>query len=129
MISRTAPRLATLLVVGSALLLSACGGNGSATRNANKNDGPLKVTYFEKDSIAADPVTRYFQQTCLSCHATGVGPVITGRNLPPDVVKAFVRNGSRAMPAFPHTMIDDATLDGIAKLVSESTAATGRLPL
>ena len=80
------------------------------------------MTYLDKSSIPQDPAEMVFQQTCMSCHATGVGPVITGRDLPPEAVKLFVRNGSRGMPAFTESMLDDETLDAVARLVAASTA-------
>ncbi|MBF9153091.1 c-type cytochrome [Novosphingobium jiangmenense] len=61
-----------------------------------------------------------WEKTCARCHTTGVGPELRGRALPPEYVASVVRNGMMAMPAFPHTSIDDASLDGVARLVSTS---------
>ena len=61
-----------------------------------------------------------WDKTCSRCHLTGVGPELRGRQLPPEYVRMIVRNGFLAMPAFPHSSIDDATLDGVARLVSTS---------
>lgn len=109
-----------LVALGSVVALSACG--SPAPKADTGTEGGKKVTYLGKDSIPKDPVERYYKQVCLSCHANGVGPDIRGRDLPVEAIKPFVRNGSRGMPAFPQSMLDDATLDGIAKLVSASKA-------
>lgn len=107
-----------VLAVGVALALSACGPRSEGPKPSDKG----KVTYLDKSSIPKDAAEMVFQQTCMSCHATGVGPVITGRDLPPDAVKMFVRHGNRAMPAFTEAMIDNETLDRVAQLVATSKA-------
>lgn len=61
-----------------------------------------------------------WDKTCGQCHLTGVGPELRGRALPPEYIRSVVRNGMLAMPAFPHSAIDDASLDGVARLVSTS---------
>jgi len=106
------------LAVGAVLALSACGPGSESPKQSAKG----KVTYLDKSSIPTDSAEMVFQQTCMSCHATGVGPAITGRNLPPEAVKSFVRNGNRAMPAFTESMIDNETLDRVAQLVATSKA-------
>jgi mono/diheme cytochrome c family protein len=110
-----------LIALGPALVLAAC---GSKTEQPAAGSGGLKVTYLGKASIPKDKADMVFQQTCMACHATGVGPVITGRGLPPEAIKLFVRNGNRAMPAFTEAMIDNETLDRVARMVSESKAPT-----
>ncbi len=107
-----------LLAVSAVLVLSACG-PGAESPKAGANG---KLTYLDKTSIPKDPAQMVFEQTCMSCHATGVGPIITGRDLPPDAVKMFVRNGNGAMPAFTEAMIDNETLDRVAQLVATSKA-------
>lgn len=59
-----------------------------------------------------------YAKVCGHCHESGVAPVIRGRNLPPVVVAHFVRNGSRAMPAFRASEIDDEALARVAAYVS-----------
>ncbi|HZV19425.1 MAG TPA: cytochrome c [Sphingobium sp.] len=109
------------LAMGVILVLPAC--NRSPESSGSKANDKGKVTYLDKASIPKDPAEMVLQQTCMSCHATGVGPVITGRNLPPEAVKSFVRNGNRAMPAFTEAMIDNDTLDRVAQLVATSKAS------
>lgn len=114
--SRILPALAPALAL---VALSAC-----SKPTETPATGGLKVTYLGKESIPKDEAQMVFQQTCMGCHATGVGPVITGRELPPEAIKQFVRNGNRAMPAFTQATIDDETLDRVAQLVFESKAPT-----
>lgn len=64
-----------------------------------------------------------YRKVCAYCHETGVGPVLTGRNLPPEYVSTVVRIGNRAMPAFRPTEIDDATLASVVQLVTGSATA------
>ncbi len=112
-----------VLAFGLALALSGCSGGSDGSER--EGTATARLTYLDKTSIPEDPAEMVFEQTCMSCHATGVGPVITGRNLPPEAVKLFVRNGIGAMPAFTEAMIDDETLDGVARLVAESPAPPG----
>jgi len=114
----TGIRPRVLIALAPALILCAC---GSKTESGGGSGGQ-KVTYLGKESIPKDAAQMVFEQTCMACHATGVGPVITGRDLPADAVKLFVRNGNRAMPAFTEAMIDDATLDRVAQIVATSKA-------
>ncbi|GEM_PF-5571821 len=114
----TGIRPRVLIALAPALILCAC---GSKTESGGGGGGQ-KVTYLGKESIPKDTAQMVFEQTCMACHATGVGPVITGRDLPADAVKLFVRNGNRAMPAFTEAMIDEATLDRVAQIVATSKA-------
>lgn len=61
-----------------------------------------------------------YEKNCARCHLTGVGPELRGRALPPEYIRLIARNGNLAMPAFPHSAIDDATLDGVARLIAAS---------
>lgn len=120
MMRSSGPTALAALALGASLAVSACGSGTDSSQTTTAGGG--KVTYLGKESIPKDPAERYFQQVCLSCHATGVGPIITGRELPPEAVKQFVRTGSRGMPAFTEAMLDDETLDGIARIVATSKA-------
>lgn len=111
-------RLPLAFLIGTALTLSACNSESRSPTPSAKS----QLTYLGKESIPKDQAEMVFQQTCMACHATGVGPVITGRDLPPEAVKMFVRNGNRAMPAFTEAMIDNETLDRVAQLVARSPA-------
>ena len=80
-----------------------------------------------------------YKKVCTYCHDAGVSPILRGRQLPPELIKHFVRNGSRAMPAFKPTHISDADLDALAAWIQNSpapaadekipqTSAAGTLP-
>ncbi|MCJ2185072.1 cytochrome c [Novosphingobium sp. 1949] len=71
------------------------------------------------------PAAITWQKTCSRCHTTGVGPELRGRDLPPDYIATIVRSGFLAMPAFPHSALDDASLAAVAKMVSQSKAPSG----
>lgn len=53
-----------------------------------------------------------YDKVCGHCHdpAVGVGPEIGGRDLPEPYIRAVVRHGFRAMPAFPASYVDDESL-------------------
>ncbi|WP_144095969.1 c-type cytochrome [Croceicoccus sediminis] len=65
---------------------------------------------------------KIYAQTCGYCHGVNVGPVIRGRELPPEVTKAFVRMGPNAMPAFRETEISNEELDALATWLQQSEA-------
>lgn len=61
-----------------------------------------------------------YQKVCAYCHEANVGPVLTGRNLPPAYIVALVRAGNRAMPAFRPSEIDDEMLNSLARIIAAS---------
>jgi mono/diheme cytochrome c family protein len=56
-----------------------------------------------------------YSKICANCHDTGVGPTIVGRDFKADHYVTTVRRGSKAMPAFRITEIDDAALLALAE--------------
>jgi 4-cresol dehydrogenase (hydroxylating) cytochrome subunit len=65
-----------------------------------------------------------YAKICGYCHEDGkVGPVILGRQLPPAYIHAVVRNGSRAMPPFRFSEIDEESLAKLAEYISKSPNA------
>ncbi|MCC2681285.1 MAG: cytochrome c, class [Nitrosospira multiformis] len=63
-----------------------------------------------------------YAKICGYCHEDGkVGPLILGRELPPAYIRAVVRNGSRAMPPFRFSEIDDESLTKLAEYISKSS--------
>jgi mono/diheme cytochrome c family protein len=55
-------------------------------------------------------------QTCNQCHvggASGLGPGINDKHLPPFFIRFQVRHGLGAMPAFSDRAISDAQLDDV----------------
>ena len=89
--------------LGSGLVLAGCGMEASAA------SGPR-------------PPEKVYSVTCGYCHGKNVGPIIKGRELPPEAVKMMVRHGMGGMPAFRPTEITDAELDGLATYISQSEA-------
>ena len=67
-----------------------------------------------------------YEKVCGRCHEKGVGPVITGRQLPPQYISAIVRNGFRAMPAFPASYIDDKSLQAVGEYIQNSPAPAAK---
>ena len=61
-----------------------------------------------------------FNKVCGRCHVTGVGPDLSEGEYDLDSVTHFVRNGYLAMPAFPQSSIDDATLAEIATYITDN---------
>ena len=65
---------------------------------------------------------RFYAQVCARCHEAGIGPVITGRNLPAAFYVAMARSGLNAMPAFRISDIDDPTLQALGEYLSKTPA-------
>ena len=63
-----------------------------------------------------------YTKICALCHETSVGPTIRGRSLDPTYLQLTVRHGSRAMPAFRASEIDDQSLEKLAEYVSKAGA-------
>ncbi|MBM7456633.1 mono/diheme cytochrome c family protein [Oceanisphaera litoralis] len=65
-----------------------------------------------------------YQKVCGHCHETNgeIGPVLAGRGLPPAYISAIVRQGFRAMPAFPASFIDDASLQQVGEYIQQLPA-------
>lgn len=61
-----------------------------------------------------------FDKVCQYCHTHDVGPVLTGRSLPPEYFATIARNGLRAMPAFKPTELSSEDLAKVANYLSES---------
>ncbi|HNP52320.1 MAG TPA: cytochrome c [Nitrosomonas nitrosa] len=63
-----------------------------------------------------------YAKICAYCHEGQVGPQILNRELPEAYIRAVVRNGNRAMPAFRTSEIDDESLAKLAVFVSKKEA-------
>ncbi len=63
-----------------------------------------------------------YAKICAYCHEAHVGPQIRNRELPTAYIRAVVRNGSRAMPAFRPSEIDDESLVKLADFISKKEA-------
>lgn len=60
-----------------------------------------------------------YTKVCAYCHEAQVGPQIRHRNLPETYIRAIVRNGNRAMPAFRSSEIDDESVEKLADFISQ----------
>ncbi len=61
-----------------------------------------------------------YAKVCGYCHGKNVGPIILGRKLETDMIKAITRHGRNGMPAFRPTEISNAELDALAVWISKS---------
>lgn len=69
-----------------------------------------------------------YEKVCGHCHdpRVGVGTAIAGRGLPESYVKFIVRNGFNAMPAFPASFIDDASIAQVTEYLANLPAAANQ---
>ena len=65
-----------------------------------------------------------YAKVCGYCHGRNVGPILLGRKLDTDMIKAVVRQGRNAMPAFRPTEVSNAELAALAVWISKSPAKT-----
>ncbi|MCK9534377.1 MAG: cytochrome c [Pseudomonas sp.] len=65
-----------------------------------------------------------YAKICSHCHETkgDIGPVLAGRSLPPTYIAFIVRNGFRAMPAFPASFVDDEALQQVGEYIQKLPA-------
>lgn len=84
----------------------------SAMGAEQKEDPPAGFTWKDGAEV--------YTKVCGLCHDTKVGPALRGRDLDPLYIKLMVRNGSRAMPAFRASEIDDRSLEKLAEYVSKT---------
>lgn len=68
-----------------------------------------------------------WEKVCARCHTTvddkidqAVGPDLSQTQYDADTLRYFVRNGYLAMPAFPESHIDDATLTDMADYIAKN---------
>lgn len=83
---------------------------------------PLAAHADAPPSATPRSAEKVYASTCGYCHGRNVGPVILGRGLPVEAIKAMVRGGLNAMPAFRPSEISDAELAAVAAWVSASPA-------
>ena len=84
---------------------------------------PITTSSSGDAELATGPEGTY-SRTCGYYHGSSVGPVILGRNIPPEAIQTVVRSGMGTMPAFRPTEISDADLKRLSKWVSQSPAET-----
>ena len=61
-----------------------------------------------------------YSKVCGYCHEGQVGPRILGRELPPEYIRAIVRNGNRAMPAFRPSEMNDESLGKLGEYIQSN---------
>ena len=83
---------------------------------------PRRGTPYTRQVDTSDPkVARgehVFAARCHQCHpggSGGLGPAINDKPLPVALIKAQVRNGFGAMPAFGEQEVSDEELDAVAE--------------
>lgn len=71
-----------------------------------------------------------YQKVCGYCHETNgvIGPALAGRSLPPAYIRIRVREGFRAMPAFPASFIDDISLQQVGEYIQQLPVSGKELP-
>jgi len=81
---------------------------------------PISTTHAEEQESQWGSGKALYDKVCGYCHApeVGVGTVLAGRNLPEPYIRAIVRSGLNAMPAFPASYIDDASLAEVAEYLA-----------
>lgn len=93
--------------------------------------GGIAALGIASSAIAAQKLGEYqsdrapevvYAKVCGYCHGKNVGPIILGRNLDTDMIKAVARHGRNGMPAFRPTEVSNAELDALANWISKSPA-------
>lgn len=100
---------AAVLSIGAGALFLGIAASGSVKAQASYEVEPRDPQFI-------------YDRTCGYCHGHNVGPIILGRNLAPQVITYFVRNGNGAMPAFKPTEITDTELEALASWIAASEA-------
>ncbi|MBQ0711308.1 cytochrome c [Ochrobactrum sp. AP1BH01-1] len=83
----------------------------------------LAETLDQRRSFASGEDT--WNKVCARCHtvdgeadARSVGPDLSPNEYDADTLRFFIRNGHLAMPAFPGSALDDATIDDLAAYIA-----------
>lgn len=84
------------------------------------SSGALAV--IPEDAVHGTGPQSTYDRICGYCHGHNIGPVLKGRNLPPEHIEFMVRRGMGAMPAFKVTNISDEELKALAEWISTSQA-------
>lgn len=77
-------------------------------------------------AVKLSDAPKTYQDRCVFCHETNVGPSLRGRGLDPGYVKLVLRNGSRAMPQFRATEVSEQELAQLTAYLAELDAAPPR---
>ena len=80
----------------------------------------LSAAYSEEQPFPKGEQT--YKTICGRCHEVGIGPDFKGRKLPTTFIVTMARSGFQAMPAFPMSHVDDATLLETAQYIENLPA-------
>jgi mono/diheme cytochrome c family protein len=89
---------------------------GCGAQHRGEPEGPA----VQPDSALAARGEPLFDRFCYQCHpggAAGLGPALNDKPLPQGAIRAQIRKGVGAMPAFPGDMLSDADVDAIVAYV------------
>lgn len=95
--------------------------------------GGLAVLGIASSAFAAQKLGEYqaertpevvYAKVCGYCHGRNIGPILLGRKLDTDMIKAVARQGRNGMPAFRPTEVTNAELDALATWISKSPVRT-----
>ena len=75
---------------------------------------------YAEDSPGLSTGKNVYVKICAYCHDIDVGPALKGRKLPPEYTSHIVRNGFRAMPAFPEPYISNEDLKYLGQYIQQS---------
>lgn len=119
---KAACRSRSRYVTGAVLLLLAGGAaawglSPAAAQPSQPAEGQQLGEYLAERSPQ-----KVYRDTCGYCHGVNIGPIIRGRGLPADAVKAMVRTGYGPMPAFRPSEISPSELDALAAWIEVSEA-------
>lgn len=112
---RTSMIVVVLILLGLMLTpdLFGCG----PSRRGELVDRPITP-----DTVSERRGERLFYRHCSTCHPggeAGLGPALNDKPLPEALVRAQIREGVGAMPAFHDHKLTDAQVEAIAAFVSE----------
>jgi len=115
--------MSRILMLGALGVLLGC--VGAACYGAGPSSADHRKSAVEIDAKLAEGPEGIYSRTCGYCHGTNVGPILLGKDYPPEAIVYMVRNGKGAMPAFRPTEISDAELRALGSWISTSKPAAG----
>ncbi len=108
------------LFLGSAVVLSACGGGEDASKEKTETEAPATDSGTEKTAVSAGE--EVYQQNCLSCHGEnlegGFGPALDkiGSEYSEEEILHVIHNGKGQMPA---NVVEGEEAEAVAAWLAE----------